>query len=37
MMTISAVRKLASRVLQQSTTRRSSPTAKNVVIVPSCW
>jgi hypothetical protein len=37
MITISDVRKLARRVLQQSTTRRSSSTEKNVVICPSCW
>ena len=34
---ISDVRKLAIRVLQVSTTWRSEPVRKKVVICPSCW
>ena len=37
MIKTSLVRKLATRVLQQSTTWRPSPCSKNVVICPSCW
>ena len=33
----SAVRKLASRVLQQSITARPGAVRKNVVSGPSCW
>ncbi|HEY5155343.1 MAG TPA: hypothetical protein VIJ47_11450 [Acidimicrobiales bacterium] len=37
MIMTSLERKLASRVLQQSTTWRSGARAKKVVIGPSCW
>jgi hypothetical protein len=37
MLTTSAVRKLATRVLQQSMTSRPRPRWKNVVSWPSIW